>query len=103
MKYYTRIIKRIQKKREGVGVYILIFLGAMILFSFLWAIFGYEVFPQYQAFQTSTFPSGVYIVTQLNFMGQMVVWFPLVILWSGGLYLWSNAQNKNSGADFPGQ
>jgi hypothetical protein len=88
-------------RKNGIAQYIAIFILGMILFSFMWAIFGYEVFPQYQAFQVSTFPTGVYDTVQLNVIGQMVIWFPLVIVWSGALWLWVNASNKTGGADYP--
>jgi hypothetical protein len=90
-----------KEKNKAVGLYIAIFIMAMVVFSFIWAILGFEVFPQYQAFQVSVYPAGVYNVAQLNMIGQMVTWFPLIIVWGGIMWLWINAQNKTGGQDYP--
>lgn len=87
------------KKRRAIGWQVAVFLLSMILFSFIWSIIAYEVFPQYQTFQINNFPSGVFDPDTLIFMNTLVVFFPLAVLFSGGLWLWNAAQRKRGSED----
>ncbi len=89
------------KTRRANSYAIYVYVLMTVVFSIVWAIFCFGVFPHYVTYQTNNFPSGVYDPNQLAFMNALVYTFPMIILWGGAFWMWDRSQRKRGAEDIP--
>jgi hypothetical protein len=89
------------KKRAAVGHQITRYILIQMIFTLLWALIFFALYPQLQSFQASFCPSDCYDAAQSIFMNSLIFSFPLVIEFGSTFWLWNHSQRKRGAEDIP--